>query len=72
MVGFYYLCYRSRDVWQCKKFNSFLDADNHYYANKLCMKTTTIIPVSRMIPEMFHKEILQNKLKLASCKVAIE
>ena len=56
-----YLCVLEKNKFQCKKFNTYADADV-FFTNKNNGKTSTMIPISTMIPSIFHERVLQYKL----------
>jgi len=61
--NYIYLCIYSNYNYNCIKFNSYYDADNHcnkYYSKNL---NTTMIPVCKYTPSFLHKYIINYKLK---------
>ncbi len=73
-VNSYYLCTSEDKLiknFECKKFNSFEECDSHF--NTKYKKdeniVSTMLQVNYVIPKIFHKRILENKLQKMLIKI---
>jgi hypothetical protein len=70
----FYLCYQNKTstIWQCNSFDHFLEADNYYDTiDHNNINFSTILSVSTIIPQYFHKYRLQKLLMKQFCNVTI-
>ena len=61
-----YLCvkFNKHDAFKCKQFSSYEEADEYLDNNigRIHTHTSTMIPISKWIPSMCHKNVLNYKL----------
>jgi hypothetical protein len=74
LENYVYLCVERKCNYQayfeCKKFNSFVDANKEYFDNSFG-SLSTMIPVSKYVPKYFHTYILNKELTNIYFKVKI-
>lgn len=77
--NYIYLCLKCKDdynIFQCKRFDSYNDADKEFKINFNSSKyydnyISTMIPIPRFIPTYFHTPILNNVLSRSYVKAEI-
>ena len=65
-----YLCYKKRDMYNCKRFDDFLQANQYFRDNFIYVSnelSSTMIPVCKFHP--FKKQILRYKLSKVFCNI---
>ena len=71
-----YLCYQDKTnscSFNCKLFNSFIEADNYYHTTIFNIKhqNSTMIPIFKYSPIFFDKFILKYNIQNMFCNINI-
>ncbi len=58
-----YLCVKRKHMYECKKFDTYQEADRYYYNNNTYNSdSSALISVGKFVPKYFHNDILHYKL----------
>lgn len=68
-----YLCVKQHyyQSYKCMKFEDYSQADSYYKKNYKNNEISTLMPVCKYVPVMFHKYILEYKLSKLLIQVKI-